>query len=252
MLRFEIQLNSNEPKIQFIGRDLNAPLNIARYNRALHYIYSLQINVSRIDGILNTKSHPSLSKYRDRIYKYIEKLIVLIEKSSYSDKRRSRNNLIKGMNLSRKLLDNNRLNSDLLKKSLLYLVEKPTRNKNYKDLELSSFYNHPDQIPDFSSINNITLSRKSFYKAIQSFKDTIDEIVAAVYAIDNKILIEKTKKRILKNISKISNKIINILNREKKDFNLSKTFFENALFIQVLSERPLTTTESGFDFDSAD
>ena len=176
----------------------------------------------------------------------------MIEKSSYSDKRRSRNNLIKGMNLSRKLLDNNRLNSDLLKKSLLYLVEKPTRNKNYKDLELSSFYNHPDQIPDFSSINNITLSRKSFYKAIQSFKDTIDEIVAAVYAIDNKILIEKTKKRILKNISKISNKIINILNREKKDFNLSKTFFENALFIQVLSERPLTTTESGFDFDSAD
>ena len=43
MLKFEIKVR-NSSKIQFIGRDLNAPINIGKYNKALHYLYALQIN----------------------------------------------------------------------------------------------------------------------------------------------------------------------------------------------------------------
>ena len=191
---------------------------------------------------MGTISHPMFSKFKKRIYKYLEKLIDLIEESSRFDKRRTCINLIEGMNQSKKLSDDHRIDEDLLKKSLAYLVSKP-RTDEYKATKFSDFYKE-DKI---SSLGKITLSRKSFKKALESVKATIDEIVSDVHSLK---LTNDTNKNILEHILKISSKINDLLAKQPAD--LSASFFENALFIYELSDRPVSEVEQGFDFDSAD
>lgn len=84
MLRFNTR--------EFIGRDLNAPVNIAKYNKLFHILTSININEKRIDEILHfnegkiESDKKEITKPKDRLIYYFKNLIDYLGKAKWYNK----------------------------------------------------------------------------------------------------------------------------------------------------------------------